>query len=193
MVEMHKLQIWRLGVACCGLLLAFQCASAVTPPSLTVPMPPPLAQQAVLRAVGQISPQSEEHRRYRMALPYGAPLFPPDADLANPPLSATLSGWLALPAAQRRHDVLLTPDIDHYWPAEGRQFSCQFILHLEADGGGTRLTVLQVRPTEYAGKRFELLGRTGPGRYMQLRPTAPSAQAEAELRSFLSAALARQQ
>lgn len=179
--------------ACCGLLLACLGDGAAAQVALIVPMPPPQAQQAVLRAVRQIAPEREEHRRYRMALPFGAPLFPPDADLATPPPSAALATWFALPAAQRQHDILLTPDIDYYWPASGRLYSSQFILHITAHSAGAQLTVLPVHPIEYTGKRFELLGRTGPGRYMQLRPTAPSAQAEAELRGFLSAALARQQ
>jgi hypothetical protein len=160
------------------------------PAALVVTMPPQQAQQAILQAVRQLAPQREEHRRYRMALPFGAPLFPPDADFAAPALAA----WLALPAAQRRYDVLITPDVDYYWNAEGRQYSCQFIIHVQARGGaGSQLALLQVRPTEYAGKRFDLLGRTGPGRYVDLRPAAPSAQTEAELRAFLAAALARPQ
>lgn len=187
MPTLHNLAKWRWSAAFCGLLQAWQAAA------LTIALPPPEAQQAILRAVRQIAPQMEEHRRYRMALPFGAPLFPPDADLALPPATPALSGWTALPAAQRRHDVLITPDVDYYWKAEGRQFSCQFVIHLEADGAGSRLSLLQVRPTEYAGKQFELLGRTGPGRYVKLLPTAPSAQADAELRAFLTSALTRQQ
>jgi hypothetical protein len=191
----HANWIRRLGAACCGVLFISPAALGVTPTPLTVPLTPPQAQQAILRAVQGIAPQREEHRRYRIALPFGAPLFPPDADLAAAPLAPApaLVAWLALPAPQRQHDVLIAPDIDYYWNAEGRQYSCQFIIHVAADGAGSRLTALQVRPTNYAGKRFELLGRTGPGRYMQLQPTTPSASAEADLRRFLAAALAREQ
>ncbi|MFS2138458.1 hypothetical protein [Duganella sp. Dugasp56] len=167
--------------------------------ALVVTMPPQQAQRTILQAVRQLAAQREEHRRYRMALPFGAPLFPPDADFAAPSTAASttapaLAAWLALPAAQRRYDVLITPDVDYYWNAEGRQYSCQFIIHVQARGGaGSQLALLQVRPTEYAGKHFDLLGRTGPGRYMDLRPAAPSAQTEAELRAFLAAALAHPQ
>lgn len=202
---------------CAAAAIAAAAPAAPTAPAavLTVPLAPAQAQQAILLAVRQLPPQREEHRRYRLALPFGAPLFPPDDDFAlalvppapaptpasasasaPAPASATasaLAGWLALSAAQRRHDVLITPDVDYYWSAEGRQFSCQFIIHLEAHGTGTRLVTLQVRPTEYAGKHFELLGRTGPGRYIKLLPSTPSAQSEAELRAFLTTALARQQ
>ena len=169
-------------------------ATAAVPGALDVAMPPAQAQQAILQAVHNLAPQREEHRRYRMALPFGAPLFPPDADFAAPasvPATPALAAWLALPAARRRNDVLITPDVDYHWNAEGRQYSCQFIVHIEArDGAGSQLMLLQVRPTIHAGKRFDLLGRTGPGHYMDLRPAAPSAQAEAELRAFLAAALA---
>ena len=187
-----------LGAACCSILLAAAPdtgGAAEMPTALAVATPPPQAQQAILYAVQHIAPQREEHRRYRMAVPFGAPLFPPDADFAAPPAGApALAAWLALPASQRQYDVLITPDVDYYWNAEGRQYSCQFIIHVQAqDGAGSRLVLLQVWPTVYTGKRFELLGRTGPGRYMDLRPSAPSAQTEAELRAFLAAALARQQ
>jgi hypothetical protein len=188
----------RLACPLAALLLSAG-ASAGMPAPLVVTMPPQQAQQAILRAVRQLAPRREEHRRYRMALPFGAPLFPPDADFAAPQTTApstapALAAWLALSAAQRRYDVLITPDVDYYWNAEGRQYSCQFIIHVQArDGAGSQLALLQVRPTEYAGKRFDLLGRTGPGRYVDLRPAAPSAQTEAELRAFLAAALARPQ
>jgi hypothetical protein len=188
------LNLKRLACPLAALLLAAG-AGAGMPAPLVVTMPPQQAQQAILQAVRQLAPQREEHRRYRMALPFGAPLFPPDADFAAPPTTApALAAWLALPAAQRRYDVLITPDVDYHWNAEGRQYSCQFVIHVQArDGAGSQLALLQVRPTEYAGKRFDLLGRTGPGRYVDLRPAAPSAQTEAELRAFLAAALARPQ
>lgn len=125
-------------------------------------------------------------------MPFGAPLFPSDDDFAALPLAPKLGAWLALPAATRQNDVLIVPEVDYYWTAEGRQFSCQFLIHIAADGSGSRLALLQVRPIEYAGKRFELLGRTDPGLYMTLRPATPSVQAEAELAAFLAAALARQ-
>ncbi|MYM91525.1 hypothetical protein GTP91_30655 [Rugamonas sp. FT82W] len=160
---------------------------------LTVPLAPPQAQQAILQAVQRIPAQQEAHRRYRMALPYGAPLFPPDADLALAPSGDALAAWLRLPPEQRRHDVLIAPDVDYYWNAEGRRFSCQFIVHVQAVDGQSRLAVLQVRPTVYAGKSFKLLGRTGPGMYLDLRPAAPSAQSGAELRAFLASALAQPQ
>ncbi|NVD73557.1 hypothetical protein HUX88_23895 [Duganella sp. BJB1802] len=160
---------------------------------LTVPLAPQQAQQAILQAVQRIPAQQEAHRRYRMALPYGAPLFPPDTDLALAPAGAALAAWLRLPAEQRRHDVLIVPDVDYYWNAEGRRFSCQFIVHVQAADGRSRLAVLQVRPTVYAGKSFKLLGRTGPGMYLDLRPAAPSAQSGAELRAFLASALPQPQ
>jgi hypothetical protein len=178
--------------ALAALLLTASCSgrAAATQP-LTATMPPPQAQQAILRALRQLAPQREEHRRYRLALPFGAPLFPADSDFAaQPGATPALAAWLALPAAQRRHDVLITPDVDYYWNAEGRRYSCQFIIHIQAgDGAGSQLSLLQVRPTINTGKRFDLLGRTGPGRYLDLRPATPSAQTEAELRAFLAATL----
>ncbi|RZT10227.1 hypothetical protein SAMN05216319_1316 [Duganella sp. CF402] len=181
---------WRSGAAGCAFLIA---CSPVMAAALAVSLPPAQAQQAVLRAVQQIAPHNELRRRYRMALPFGSQLFPPDADLALPPAAPDLRAWLALPAAQRRHDLLVTPDIDYFWPAEDRQYSCQFLIHITAHGPGAQLAVLQLRPTEYAGKEFKLLGRTGPGRYMKLLPASPSAESDAGMRAFLAAALSGQQ
>lgn len=177
-----------------ALTLLLSTAARAQGGDLTLRLAPQQAQQAILQAVQRIPPQREEHRRYRMALPYGAPLFPPDADLALPPASAALTAWLRLPAEQRRNDVLIAPDVDYYWNAEGRLYACQFIVHVRpADGGQSQLTLLQVRPTVYAGKSFKLLGRTGPGAYLNVLPTTPSAQSAAELRAFLAAALAQPQ
>jgi len=176
------------------LALLLSTAARAQDSALTVRMTPQQAQQTILQAVRRLPAQREEQRRYRMAVPYGAPLFPPDADLALPPAGPALTAWLQLPAEQRRHDVLITPDVDYYWNAEGRQYACQFIVHLRAAGDGrSQLALLQVRPTVYAGKSFKLLGRTGPGAYQDVRPTTPSAQSAAELRAFLAAALAQPQ
>ena len=181
---------WRYGATSCALLLA---CSRLTAAPLAVGMAPAQAQQAVLQAVQQIAPQREERRRYRMALPFGSPLFPSDADLALPPLAPELQAWLALPTAQRQHDLLITPDVDYFWTAEGRQYSCQFLIHITAHGAGAQLDVLQLQPTEYAGKQFKLLGRTGPGLYMKLLPATSSAESEASLRAFLATTLSQQQ
>lgn len=171
-----------------ALLVAAAPAAAVS--TLDVALPPPQAQQAVLQAVRVIAPEREERRRYRLAVAFGAPLFPQDADFAAAgPDGSGLANWLALPPTARRHDVLIVPDVDYFWDADGRPYSCQFIVHVETGAGGSRLSLVQAHPIIYAGKRFDLLGRTGPGRYMDLRPAAPSPHAVAELRAFLAAAL----
>lgn len=171
-----------------ALLLATVPAVATT--VMDVALPPTQVQQVVLQAVRVIAPQREERRRYRLAVPFGSPLFPPDHDLAaSAPAGSALADWLALPASSRHHDVLIVPDVDYFWNADGRRYSCQFIVHVETAAGGSSLSLVQVRPIIYAGKRFELLGRTGPGRYMDLRPASPSPQAGAELRAFLATAI----
>jgi hypothetical protein len=177
------------------LMLCAPAMAAADPAVLDVAMPPAAAQRQVLAAVRDIPPQREEHRRYRMALPFGAPLFPPDDDFVATGASAipNLAAWTALPPAQRRFDVLIVPDADYFWNAEGRLFNCQFLIHIEArPPAGARLFLSQVHPTVYAGKRFHILGRTGPGRYLNIRAAGPSAQAAAELHAFLASALARQ-
>lgn len=183
-----------------ALLLALACASPLAtlaprawgaePDALVAEQAPAQVQQLVLRAMHQLAPGGEAHRRYHMTLPFGAPLFPPDTDLAISPTPA-LARWLRLPRDARRHDVLIVPDADYYWDAGGAPFSCQFIVHLQAQGAGrTVLTVLQVQPTERHGKKLALLGRTGPGFYLDIRPAAPAPQASADLLALLAAALA---
>ncbi|MBA5637777.1 hypothetical protein H3H37_12005 [Duganella sp. LX20W] len=160
------------------------------PEAVVVAQAPAQVQQLVLRTLQQLAPGGEARRRYHLALPFGAPLFPPDADLALSP-TPDLARWLQLPADARRHDVLIVPDADYYWDAGGAPFSCQFIVHLQAQGAGrTRLTVLQVQPTERHGKKLDLLGRTGPGFYLDIRPAAPAPKASADLLALLAAALA---
>lgn len=179
---------------CCALLLALACASplarGVQQDAIVVGQAPAQVQQLVLRAMQGLAPAGEAHRRYHMTLPFGAPLFPPDTDLALSP-TPELARWLQLPADARRHDVLIVPDADYYWDAGGAPFSCQFIVHLQEQGAGrTRLTVLQVHPSERHGKKLDMLGRTGPGFYLDIRPAAPAPQASADLLALLAAALA---
>jgi hypothetical protein len=167
--------------------------------------PARLAQQAVLRAVAQLPAAHPLRRRYRLAIAFDDPLFPPDDNLkAAPgqPQDPALAAWLALPRAARAHDVLITPDADYFWREDGRDYSAQFIVHLGAAATAAApqvpllpqvlhatqpLQVLQVHATYRLGRRFELLGRTGPGYYWDLRPAPPSARAAAELAAFLAA------
>lgn len=181
-----------LALACaCLLWMPVRQAWAAQPDEIVVAQSPAQVQQLVLRALQHLAPGGEARRRYHLALPFGAPLFPPDADLALSPTPA-LARWLQLPVAARRHDVLIVPDADYYWDAGGAPFSCQFIVHVQEQGAGrTRLTVLQVQPTERHGKKLDLLGRTGPGFYLDIRPAAPAPQASADLLALLGSALAQ--
>lgn len=182
-----------------------------------------LAQQAILRSVAQLAPAHPLRRRYRLAIPFGDPLFPPDDTLRTAPgqpQDPALEAWLRLPRSARAHDVLVMPDSDYYWNQEGRDYSAQFIVHLVAgatgcaaalgtapdaassqdnpagvagnagsagiaDGTG-RMQVLQVHATHRLGRRFRLLGRTGPGHYWELHPAPTSARAAADLAAFLA-------
>jgi hypothetical protein len=157
---------------------------------VSTPLTPERAQQAILSAVAALSPAHPPGRRYRQAFAYGSPLFPGDGELRGGPPSAALAHWLALPPAQRAHDLLIVPDVDHYWPQDGAAYSTRFVLHLAPDGrGGTSLTIFQYQPTILHGRSFKLLGRTGPGFYLDIRPAPPSAQAVADLRAWLNKVL----
>ncbi|GJJ05672.1 hypothetical protein RugamoR64_62100 [Duganella rhizosphaerae] len=175
-----------IGVALATLIAAKPSAAA----DLTVPYPPAQAQERIIKAVGQLAPGHPDHRRYRIATPYGAALFPPDSDFNDRTGGQPLASWLALPPAQRQYDVLITPDVDFYWPADGMMFTCKFIVHIDPAGAGeARLSILQVDPTKYLGKKFHPLGRTGPHFYMELKPAPQSPQATTALRTLLAAVL----
>lgn len=173
-----------------ALLLA--CVLPVRADEVPLAQPPAAAQAAILRAIADLPSQAPQRQRYRLAIARGAALFPADADLAPQPgeqANPGLAAWLLLPAARRGHDVLITPDADYFWPQDGVEYSALFIAHLEARGTGSALSIAQAHPKARHGRKFHLLGRTGPGLYQEIRPTAPSSRASAELASFLAAAL----
>lgn len=167
-------------------------APPALPATLLLALPLAGAQQALLAAVAQLPDAHPRRRRYRLAIPFGAPLFPPDHLLRTAPgrpADAALEAWLALPPGQRRHDVLLLPDEDYYWREPGDtagDYAAQFIVHLAADRAGTALSILQVHARRRRGKSFHLLGRTGPGFYWNIAPAAPSSAAAATLAADLA-------
>jgi len=137
-------------------------------------------------------------RRYHLLIRFGAPLFLPDDQIAvdatrRGALDDGLARWLRLAPADRQFDLLVLPDVDYFWPAEVQptghplHYSTAFILHLApAAGGNTTVDVLQVNGMARFGKKFDLLGRTGPKFYWDDRPVPPSPQAAWELIGHLA-------
>jgi hypothetical protein len=160
------------------------------------------AQRAMLAALKSIDPGSPLARRYRSVEVFGSPLFPPDDDVRQfdartPPVSRgalDVRQWLGLPAPKRATDLWIRPDDDHYWTSDyvrGREpvpFSAEYVVHLAAQPGAaaTRVDVVQLRPRVNLGKRFDLLGRAGPGWYQDIRAVEPSPLATSELTEFLA-------
>lgn len=167
-------------------------APPALPLTLMLAMSPPAAQQALLDVVTRLPETHPRRRRYRLALPFGAPLFPPDHLLREArgwPADAAIDAWLALPPGQRRHDVLLLPDEDYYWHEPGAapgEYAAQFIVHLAQAPAGSALSILQVHARRRLGKAFRLLGRAGPGLYWDIRPAAPAPAAAATLADDLA-------
>lgn len=131
-------------------------------------------------------------RRYRLLIEFDTPLFPPDEQIAADTArrgapGMDLNDWLHLSPDQRRFDLLILPDVDYFWPSAiqpgGPQspYSTAFILHMELAAEGTAVHVLQINCLARFGKKFDLLGRTGPKFYWDDRPVPPSAQATTEL------------
>lgn len=179
-------------VLCCAApaAAATDILMASVPPAARVhtALPPERAAAAILAGIGRLPPGEPLARRYRQAYGMAHPLFPPDAELRGETPLAALSAWLALPPALRRHDLVVLPASDHYWRQDGNDYRATFIVHVAlAPGGGSDLAVLQYGARTLHGKSFRLLGRTGPGRYLDIRPAAPSAAAAAELAAWLAA------
>jgi hypothetical protein len=139
-------------------------------------------------------------RRYRLMIEFGAPLFPPDEQIEvdavrRGGLGADLHRWLHLSPELRRFDLLVLPDVDYFWPAgiqpRGHHppYSAAFILHMEPTAEGkTAVHVLQINSMARFGKKFDLLGRTGPKFYWDDRPVPPSPQAARDLIGHLAGA-----
>lgn len=165
------------------------------PVALVLARPAGAVQQALLAAVVQLPPAHPRRRRYRLAVPFDTALFPPDHLLREAPglpHDASLDTWLALPRSQRRQDVLLLPDEDYYWRDPGAgdgdgEYAAQFIVHVAPAGAtATRLSIVQVHARRRHGKAFDLLGRTGPGWYWDIRPAPPSPASAATLAADLA-------
>lgn len=167
--------------------------------SVTFPMPFGIAEtrpQLLARLANLGNPALR--RRYHLFIEFGGPLFPPDEQIAmdvarRGGLDNGLERWLHLAPAGRRFDLLVLPDVDYFWPADvqdGRHrplFSTAFILHLEPSADEkTTVHVLQINCMARYGKKFDLLGRTGPKYYWDDRPAPPSPQAARELVEHLT-------
>lgn len=175
-------------------------AQATEPGSnVTFPMPFGIADtrtQLLARLANLANPALR--RRYHLFIEFGAPLFPPDEQIAMDAASrgglhSGLERWLHHSPAGRRFDLLVLPDVDYFWPADiqvGRHrplYSTAFILHLEPSAEGkTFVHVLQINGMARFGKKFDLLGRTGPKYYWDDRPAPPSPQAARELVEHLT-------
>lgn len=179
-------------------------AVTLSAPALTWPTPPEQVQRRILAAIARLQEEHARRQRYRLAIPTDAPLFPPDHWLQELPPDAGMAAWLALPPAQRAHDLLLKPDEDYFWDESGQQagagrgaasaaglYAAQFLLHLRPQpaagagegsstsagtGTGTAIYILQFQPVRRYGKSFHLLGRAGPGWYWDIRPAAVAAE-----------------
>lgn len=175
-------------LACCtGLAYASPFSPSNGVARLHVAVTPERAAAAIVAAVARLPAGAPLARRYRQAYDFSHPLFPPDAELRGETPQPALSAWLALPPAQRRHDVVILPATDHFWRQDGNDYRAAFIVHVApAAGGGSDMTIVQYGARTLHGKSFQLLGRTGPGRYLDIRPAAPSPAAASELAAWLA-------
>lgn len=166
------------------------------PTRLVLPMPIEPARTAVKTLLQELT-DSNERRRYRLVFNFGDPLFPPATDIAeNAQQRGALGeivGWLQLPTTAKSRDLLITPDVDYFWPVDyyaGSQrvgFSTAFILHFAQSGPtSSTIDILQINSFVRLGKHFDLLGRTGPKFYWDDRAAAPSPQAARDLATLLA-------
>ncbi|AVR95630.1 hypothetical protein [Pseudoduganella armeniaca] len=174
-------------LACCtGLAYAGPSSPSNGATRLHVTRTPADVAAAILAGVARLPPADPLARRYRQAYGFSHPLFPPDAELRGETPQPALTAWLALPPAQRRNDVVILPASDHYWRQDGTDYRATFIVHVTPAADGSDIAILQYGASTLHGKAFRLLGRTGPGRYLDIRPAAPSPAAAAELAAWLA-------
>lgn len=161
-------------------------------------------REIILQAFHRIAGSNGPKDRYRMVYEMDSPLFPPDdAFVGAQPGDMShleprpLQDWLKIPRRDRKLDLYIVPNEDFYWESDYRlnkkpvPFSTEFILNFVLiSETKTKIYLIQKGAHIRAGKKFDLLGRTGPGRYWDIRPVAPSPRAATELAAFLKAALA---
>lgn len=161
-------------------------------------------REIILQAFHRIAGSNGLKNRYRMVYKMDSPLFPSDdafvgvqpSDVSRPE-PRPLQDWLKILRLDRKLDLYVVPNEDFYWESDYRlnkkpvAFSAEFILNFVSIGESkTKIYLIQKGAHIRAGKKFDLLGRTGPGRYWDIRPVAPSPRAATELAAFLKAALA---
>ncbi|MBA5690538.1 hypothetical protein [Rugamonas apoptosis] len=145
---------------------------------------------------------ADEHRRYHLVFSFGDPLFPPSEEIAvdaqRRGALREVANWIKLPASAKLADLLVTPDIDNFWPTDyyagnhGIGFSTAFILHFANCGpSSSTVDLMQINSFVRVGKHFDLLGRTGPKFYWDDRPAAPSPQAARDLAELLIRGIAK--
>lgn len=176
-----------VALACCTGLYASPSFPSDASPRLHVALAPERVSAAILAGVARVPSSHPLALRYRQAYPFSHPLFPPDGELRGETPTPALSAWLALPPAQRRHDVVILPASDYHWRQDGNDYRATFIVHVAPAAGGSDIVIVQYGARTLHGKSFRLLGRTGPGRYLDIRPAAPSPAAAAELAAWLAA------
>lgn len=107
----------------------------------------------------------------------------PDADQLR--LAAgedpALRAYAALAGGLRRRDLYVFDlegtywlSREYFWRGRPARFKTDFLVHVEADGTGTRLEVIEYRPRVQLGERMMLLGHHGPGRYEDVRFVFPT-------------------
>jgi hypothetical protein len=125
------------------------------------------------------------------------PLFP---DLVQLRLHTAgnpgLANYVELPAEDRRWDFYFNDPLYRYWLSEYKvkgkpvKFRSEFLLHLGADGGGTRAEAIEYLPQVWLGNTFKVLGHHGPGTYRDIRFVGPTDRDRSELLRNVEAAVA---
>jgi len=120
--------------------------------------------------------------RYRLAVAYGAPLFPGDQVLADQSRGGpALAAWLARAPASRSPAWLVLPDADWLAGAPAGTVRCQLLVSVTGKGRGSQIAILPLGCEQALGRQWRLLGRTGPGRYVASAPLPPQSTAALEL------------
>lgn len=105
--------------------------------------------------------------------------------------AGNLSEYLKLSEHARKDDIcLMNFDLrfwysEYYWNGKPAKFKCNFIVHLEPNGGNqTTIQIYQYQPQIWIGKKYGM-GHAGPAYTNDMRWVEPTAKDSLELLSFI--------
>lgn len=153
--------------------------------------------KVILKIFRENKPSSKKLARFALTQ-VGEENFPAEYQLAHYNAEESIARYLSIPPERRKLDFYLydfsdADNQDSYWLSEYYEgnkpapFRCNFIIHLEPQGGGTLVEIFEFAPRVWVGKKFAI-DRHGPGQRLDIRDVAPTTSDRVELLDLLKEA-----